>query len=467
MSKSYLPEPQVPPEMMERLKVILLALTGQWTVMRAAQELGLSRNHFQTLMHRGLSGMIEALQPGQPGRPPQPAKEKELQERLARLEKENEKLRQRVETIDRLMGVASGILRGQVRTRAPRTKRGKGTGEPGHEPEDPDGREVRELVEGARQMRALGLSAPLAAALVGVAGSSLRRWEQRLRAGLAPRGRRGPGRKSALEPEKKNELATLIRKLRGLCGAESLRRTMPGVSRRQAAAVKRGVLQEMERERIAACTRVTVTQPGVLRNLDQLYVGAATALILSDGHVPYRTSGRVVPAYSADEVARTLEQDLEEHGAPLVLRMDRASCHRAPAVSELLRSRGVLVLHGPPRYPQYYGQHERQNRDHRVWLENGPAREPQDELLREMLAALNELWRRPSLGWRTPAQVWSARTPLVVDRLALREEVRERAAHLRDQLQEQSNREDLAERLAIEQALEHRGLMSRTMGGWC
>ena len=26
------------------------------------------------------------------------------------------------------------------------------------------------------------------------------------------------------------------------------------------------------------------------------------------------------------------------------------------------------MLHGPARYPQYYGQHERQNREHQAWL---------------------------------------------------------------------------------------------------
>src|SRR6266446_1248761 len=132
------PEPMVPPEMMERLKTILSTLTGQWTVVEAAEKLGMSRNHFQTLMHRGLSGMIAALQPGQPGRPKAPAKERELQQRVEKLERENDKLRQRVETIDRLMGVASGILRGQVRTRMPRRKKNKASGKQGNDPEDPD-----------------------------------------------------------------------------------------------------------------------------------------------------------------------------------------------------------------------------------------------------------------------------------------------------------------------------------------
>jgi transposase len=466
MSKSYTPEPMVPPEMMERLQSILLVLTGQWTVVEAAEKLGMSRNHFQTLMHRGLSGMIEELKPGRPGRPPAAEKEKELKERVETLERENEKLRQRVETIDRLMGVASGILRGQVRTRAPRSKKTKAAQESGGESEDPDGAAVHERIEGARQMRGLGLSAPLAAALVGVASSSLRRWELRLRRGLEPRLRRGPRLKPALAEDKRRELIEAVRELRGVCGAESLRQAVPGVSRRQAAAVKRSTLSEMERERIASCTRVRVAQPGVMRNLDQLYVGANIALIASDAHVPYRTSATVVDEYSAENVARTLEQDLAEHGAPLVLRMDRASCHRAPIVSEVLHRHGVLALHGPPRYPQYYGQHERQNRDHRAWLDEPIVDGDLQRALQRMLRALNGLWRRPTLSWRTPAQVWAARPPLDVDRAALSNEVLERAARLREKLRDRPDGNELAGRLAIEQALEDRGLLQRIAGGW-
>ena len=81
-----------------------------------------------------------------------------------------------METIDRLMGVASGLLRGQVSTRTTRSKKTKAAQESASEPEDPDGAALRERIQGARQMRALGLSASLAAALVGAASSSLRRW---------------------------------------------------------------------------------------------------------------------------------------------------------------------------------------------------------------------------------------------------------------------------------------------------
>lgn len=80
------------------------------------------------------------------------------------------------------------------------------------------------------------------------------------------------------------------------------------MSRRQAAQVKREVLTELEQERRARCSRVMVYEPGTMRGLDQKYIGARpeqhTALIASDAAVPYRTSAKPVPAYTAREVAR-------------------------------------------------------------------------------------------------------------------------------------------------------------------
>jgi len=130
---------------------------------------------------------------------------------------------------------------------------------------------------------------------------------------------------------------------------------------------------------------------------------------------------------------------------------------------ELLRAHRVLLLH---RYPQYYGQRERQNREHRAWLEGVDGSSLQTALQR-MLAALNVVWRRPSLGWQTSAQVWSTRKLLTVDRLALWDDVVARTAKLHEKLGEKSEVEELAKRLAIEQALGDRGLIGRTAGGWC
>ena len=40
---------------------------------------------------------------------------------------------------------------------------------------------------------------------------------------------------------------------------------------------------------------------------------------------------------------RTLERDIAVHRAPLVYRMDRASCHRTEPISDLLRQDDILV----------------------------------------------------------------------------------------------------------------------------
>ena len=84
-----------------------------------------------------------------------------------------------------------------------------------------------------------------------------------------------------------------------------------------------------------------------------------------------------------------------------------------------------------------------------------------------MLEALNKLWRRRTLAWRTAHELWSARKPVEIDRRALREEVNETAARIAQQLQHRGKPADLAERLAIEQALESRGYLRRQIGGWC
>jgi transposase len=461
---TYTIQPKLPPEIAERYETILQTLNGAMTVTDAAEKLNLSRVQCHTLMNRAAAGVLESLLPKKPGRRAMPERERKLQEEVETLRRENARLQERVETIDRLMTVAGGILRGQVRTT--RTKKKK-TESGSNEPEDPDGAACRKIEEASR-LRGAGVSAALAAALVGVCASTMRRWRQRVRANRRACHRRGPSGREELCAEKRSEVEQLVRELRGLCGAAALGH-LAGVSRRQAARVKGQVLVDMERERVARCSRLLVTEPGVLRSLDQLYIGARPAqqiaLIASDASVPYRTSARMVLAYTGEEVARVLEEDFARNGAPLVLRMDRASSHDAPAVRDVLRAHEVLQLHGPARYPQYYGQHERQNREHNDWLAH--ADQVDDAELAEMMRVLNERWLRPSLGWRCAAAIWSRRRSPRMDRRQLRREVMQRTARLRARLGTKKQAVRLAERLAIEEALEDRGLVRRIAGGWC
>jgi hypothetical protein len=296
-----------------------------------------------------------------------------------------------------------------------------------------------------------------------VSSSTMRCWRLKKKRGQPLCRRRGPALARELPAEEKKRVGELVREMHGLCGAASLGKST-GVSRRRAARIKQEVITEVERERIARCSRLMVAEPGVLRSLDQLYIDKKPrqqiALIASDGSVPYRTSARIIPQYTAVEVAKSLTEDFSKNGPPLVMRMDRAKAHDAPAVLEVLREHQVLLLHGPARYPQYYGQHERQNREHQAWLAG------YDVDLEDMLRVLNERWLRPSLGWRPASAVWNQRRPLRISRSDLRHEVRSRAATLRARLGDARCATRLAERLAIEQALAHRGLVRRIPGGW-
>lgn len=107
--------------------------------------------------------------------------------------------------------------------------------------------------------------------------------------------------------------------------------------------------------------------------------------------------------YDHASVIAALTADFEKHGPPLVARLDRAACQRTPDVIALLGESEVLMLHGPPRHPQYYGQLERQNREHRAWLRQVGTL-THEELPRSaarMRTALNALWPRPTLDWCT------------------------------------------------------------------
>lgn len=470
---TYTPMPDVPEEARGRYQVLLEVLAGKETVSGGARRLRLSRNHFQSLLHRGLEGLLEGVSPGRPGRPAKPEAQVRLEAELEQLRKENARLQARVETVDRLLGVASEMMRGRVQPR-PKGQRPKARPEAASEAADdePDGR-VRQALHGVEAMTDLGLDARLAAAVAGVSSTTVRRWRQRQRLGQPPICRRGPGPRAATSSGLATDVEQCVRRLRGQVGAECIRRLVPGVSRRVAARLKQQTLTALERERVAAAVRVTVTRPGIVRGFDAVHVqtrrGRAYMLPSADAAVPYRTSVAVSVRYDGPSVARALREDMARHGAPLVWRMDRASVHRCPEVCEVLAAHGVLVLHGPPRHPRYYGQLERMNRDHRGWLAAAGLLEPEAlaEEAERMLAALNGAVPRRSLGWRTAEQAWRERPALAVDRWEFLAEVRDRAARLALSRPEVTAYDGLIHRLAIEAALTSRGLLKCERGGWC
>ena len=488
--QTYTAAPTVPAELQKRYQLVMAVLSGELTVSEAARRMGVARNHFQTLMHRAVGGLIEGLSPRPTGRPPKPAREAELEEQLERERRETEALRFEVQTAERLMGAVGDLLRkqrlkatastsrqGRRRTRPAATKaagnEGDDEGEAPRADVEARCRDAEERLAKAAQLVSEQVTRTLAAAAVGISVATLGRWRTRQRRGEPLRRKRGPSSGHAASAEVRAKLAVLVRCSHGLMGADSLRRSVLGASRREAARVKAQLLTELERERRAACSRMVVTQAGVVRGFDAMHVvttrGPHFVLAAGDASVPYRTSCMSVERYDARSVLQALAEDMERHGAPLVYRMDRAKCHQTPEVVSLLASRGVLVLHGPARYPRFYGQLERQNREHRAWLRalgvlSPLALEDECEKMREFL---NQVMKRRSLDWRTSAELWSARPPLGEDRLALRDDVNDRAARLRRRLEPAAVSRGLAERLAIEQALTARGYLRRIPGGWC
>jgi hypothetical protein len=273
------------------------------------------------------------------------------------------------------------------------------------------------------------------------------------------RKRGGTRRAGPIETE--DHVRSLVRDLHGLIGANALAHSVTGVSRRRAAELKAETLTAIERERQAACFIVSVTRPGVVRGFDAMDLSIGHALIAGDAAVPFRTSVEEAARYNAEAVAKVLDADFRIHGAPLVMRFDRARCHDAEPVVSVLREHRVIALHGPAYYPKYYGQLERQNQEHRAWWDSRlPTSTPIQDQLHAMKTALNERWPRPTLGWRNAAQCWNERPALDEDRDALLVEVEHRAARL----QESAVHPDLAKRLAIEQALTKRGYLKISRG---
>jgi hypothetical protein len=459
---TYTPSPPVPEELAPRLAVILSVLSGEKSVSEAARQLNLSRNHFQSLLHRSLGAVIETLAPREPGRPPPNEALSDLQRQLKRLERENTRLKRRVEATNELITVAGELLHGQRRP-GERQRRRRKPGDTAGSDSDSEPEPHVALVRAVQRMHALGLTLARAAWLAGVASCTERRW------------RRHPCVRSRahqrLAPEVRTHAESVIRELHGLIGAAALSHDIEGLSRRTAARIKSDTLRALERERQAALKRLSVSHAGVMRSIDAMHLktsdGPRYALIAADAAVPYRTCVAVAERYDAKLVVRLLEQDIAQNGAPLVLRADRARAHDAPPVREILAQHHVLMLHGPPRYPCFYGQLERQNREHRAWLTalNDPDGPPMQELLEKMLHCLNSLWPRRRLAWSTAAVIWSAREPISTKtRYTFEEEVHDRTQRMACQLKSRGKPADLAERLAIEQTLTRMGYLQQQVG---
>jgi hypothetical protein len=437
------------------------------TISDAAKELEIARVNMQTLVHRVEAAILEALQPRSTGPTPLPDAEKKLQARVEELEKQNAKLHKQLMAADDMMMAAGEIIRSlrglppeSSRTSSSRSKRSPKKPPSNDDDSEPEPPTQAVLRAGLQRLRTSRRDASRAARAIGVGVKTLRRWLTRLLDG-APLIKRRGGTMRRGSPASEQRVRDTVLELHGLVGAESLARSVNGVSRRRAAQLKHEVLTGLERDRKAACARVEITEPGIVRAFDAMHLTPGFALNAADACVPYRTSCVRTDAYDAEHVASVLDADFRTHGAPLVLRDDCASCHTAPAVMSVLSAHRVVLLQSPPYYPQYNGQHERQNREHRDWL--AWCEHTSDDMqtnLDRMKSALNERWLRPTLGWKSAAELWQTRRSFEDERSSFLDEIDERVARLRDHGLDLR----LATRLAIEQALAQKGYLRVTLG---
>lgn len=459
--KTYVEAPKVDEELQNLWGTVLAAYVGSIEVTEGARRLGLSRNHFQTKMHKAMTAAVETLMPQPKGRPPKPARERELEAENAQLRRQVAKLSEELESVERILGVATAFVK--ERSRSTRTKKEK-TVSPS-KPEEPDG-EARAKLQTIESLRAQGLKVKWAVAAVVSSRSTYGRWKKKCVRGEVLVKKRGPS-PEPLSPQTRSIIEDRVRATHGLVGAAPLAKQV-GASRRECAQVKAELCTELEQERKRATMRVHVAAPGIIRAMDQKYVHGRerVLLICADGDVPYRTTITAPERYDGPAVARVLAMDIAEHGAPLVYRMDRAAHHRVPEVERLLADHRVLQLQGPPRTPQFNGHIERQNREHEPWLAR--AWRPGEDLLAECEVMKRELNRVPrrTLGWQSAQTRWENRPNVEGWRDDVWNEVQDRVARNWRQRPSQARIEDV-ERLAIEDALISRGLVRIEVGGWC
>lgn len=122
----------------------------------------------------------------------------------------------------------------------------------------------------------------------------------------------------------------------------------------------------------------------------------------------------LLPAASlpGKEVARNLEELIELHGPPLVVKRDNGSNLNAEEVNEVLERHAIIPLNSPPRYPRYNGGIERGQGEVKGELDAFPAEVPiVSPEGKERLGWMKETLAhrpRPCLGGGTPDQAFQS-----------------------------------------------------------
>ena len=323
------------------------------------------------------------------------------------------------------------------------------------------------------------MGTPQAASALGISARTLRHWRQQENAQKLTAQQRG--RKAlACDVETRNSVIHFLHHVTG-----------PSVGLPTLQCLFRQVPRCVLRELLAKYRRVwrrRYVQQGF--RLFWHYAGTVWAMDHSepkhpvDGIYPYLLAVRdlassrqlawhPVKTMTAEETLPILQELIQEHGAPLVLKSDNGSAFIADDLRGSMQEQEVTQLFSPPRRPAYNGALERSNgvlktyTHQHAMVEGHPFRWTSDDLQHAMQLA-NTISRPWGHKGATPEEAWLAREPITAEQRAeFRESLEchrvEASEDLGLENQQTLSRVDQArcDRLALSRVLEELGYLTK------
>ncbi len=268
------------------------------------------------------------------------------------------------------------------------------------------------------------------AAAVDVSPRSLRRWRHAWnteRLALHPRGR--PCR--CATPEVRTDIVAFLDERGPAIGVPTLQRHYPQVARAELVELLTTYRGDYRQTHARQQAELHWLRPGSVWAMDFSH-----PLVSIDGYFPTIFTVRDLASQqqllwlpvedeTADTVICGLHELFDEHGAPLVVKLDNGPGFVAQALKQFLRDWSVVTLYSPPYAPWYNGAIERSNRSlkeitEHVAEQGGHAGYWTSPDLHAARLQLNRLTRpRESDGStaeeKCPEEVWQSRDALTMD----------------------------------------------------
>lgn len=308
------------------------------------------------------------------------------------------------------------------------------------------------------------MTAPVAAARLGLTPRTLQRWEQwRCSGRRRGRGRGRPARCS--DRATRQRLLGLLALLGPHVGVPTLQAQLPDMPRREVQDLVRRYRRVWRRRHRQFLRVLHWQRPGTVWAIDFAEPPAPVEgcyphlLAVRDLASGQQLAWLPVADETAETVAAALQALFREHGAPLVLKSDNGSAFIAEELTAVLAAWGVWQLRSPPEWPQYNGACEAgigsmKTRTHHQAAAAGRPGEWACDDAEAARRQANETARPWGAGGPTPEDAWGQRRPITPEERAAF------AATVRQAQQQARGGTAAIDRAAISQALEKYGLLT-------